>query len=204
MGKTIYFSEKIYIDNVEIPLALQRSNRRSLSIEVTSEGIVLRMPLLCPKSAVDKLLNAKAHWILSHYLAAVERNHSGKNTDLPISPALEKSSREKARAAITPLAHKYADLLGVTFGTISIKDQKTRWGSCSSKCNLNFNFRLIFAPDKVLEYVVIHEVCHLIHMDHSPAFWQTVEQLMPDYRIYKSWLKKNGQKLAHSSEKIPL
>lgn len=87
--------------------------------------------------------------------------------------------------------------MGETYGDIRIKDQKTRWGSCSSKRNLNFNWRLIMAPEKVLDYVIIHELSHLQHMDHSAAFWQRVQQVMPDYQIYRKWLKENGRHLSN-------
>ena len=82
--------------------------------------------------------------------------------------------------------------MGVTYGRISIREQKTRWGSCSSKGNLNFNWRLIFAPPEVLDYVVVHELAHRKEMNHSKAFYAIVESIMPDYRKWKKWLKENG------------
>ena len=89
----------------------------------------------------------------------------------------------------------YAQLLGVTYATISIRDQKTRWGSCSSKGNLSFSWRLILAPPKVLDYVVVHELCHRKEMNHSPRFWVLVESMIPDYKTHRKWLKENGEKL---------
>lgn len=78
---------------------------------------------------------------------------------------------------------------------IFIKDQKTRWGSCSSKGNLNFNMRLMMAPADIVDYVVVHEMCHLIYMNHGNEFWKLVEDIMPDYAKRKNWLKENGVKL---------
>ena len=78
---------------------------------------------------------------------------------------------------------------------ITIKDQKSKWGSCSSKCNLNFNYRLIMAPDDVLDYIVVHELCHFLHMNHSSQFWESVKTILPNYEKQKLWLKKNGAKL---------
>jgi len=86
-------------------------------------------------------------------------------------------------------------LIGVNFNRISIKEQKTRWGSCSSKGNLNFNWKLIMAPSFVLEYIVIHELCHLIYMNHSKDFWKEVERFMPNYELSEEWLKLNSRKL---------
>jgi predicted metal-dependent hydrolase len=86
----------------------------------------------------------------------------------------------------------YADLLGVSFNNVVIKDQSTRWGSCSSKRNLNYNFRVLLAPETVLNYLVVHEVCHLKEMNHSSRFWDLVAKLMPEYKEQQAWLKENG------------
>ena len=89
----------------------------------------------------------------------------------------------------------YAGLMNVQYGRITIRNQKTRWGSCSSKGNLNFNCLLMLAPDEVVDYVVIHELCHLIEMNHSKAFWKQVEQMMPDYKKHRKWLKYQGNEI---------
>lgn len=108
---------------------------------------------------------------------------------------LEKWYRKEAKILLNEKADEYAQRLGVSYTDIHIKDQKSRWGSCSSKGNLNFNWRIIMAPEPVCDYVVIHELCHLIHMDHSPAFWQLVESICPQYKQYKKWLKDNADTL---------
>lgn len=89
----------------------------------------------------------------------------------------------------------YSKVIGVSYNNIRIKEQKTRWGSCSKKSNLNFNWKLIMAPEWVLDYVVIHELCHLKHLNHSKDFWSTVEEFMPEYKEARIWLKDNGSKL---------
>ena len=89
----------------------------------------------------------------------------------------------------------YAGLMNVQYGRITIRNQKTRWGSCSSKGNLNFNCLLMLAPDEVVDYVVIHELCHLIEMNHSKAFWKQVEQMMQDYKKHRKWLKDHGNEI---------
>lgn len=111
-----------------------------------------------------------------------------------ISPH-EKELRKQAREIITQKALYYSSLLGVKYNRIAIKDTSTRWGSCSSLGNLNFSWRLILAPDYVLEYVVIHELCHLLEMNHSKAFWNNVASLQPSYKISRDWLKNHGQEL---------
>lgn len=93
------------------------------------------------------------------------------------------------------MAAYYARLMGVTYGRISIREQKTRWGSCSSKGNLNFNWRLIFAPEEVVDYIVVHELAHRKEMNHSRAFYNVVASVLPDYKVQEKWLKENGEKL---------
>lgn len=89
----------------------------------------------------------------------------------------------------------FAGLVGEVPGQIHIREQKTRWGSASSQRNLNFNWKLILAPPEVLDYVVVHELCHLKHMNHAKEFWNLVEQIMPDYRKWREWLKEHGSEL---------
>jgi predicted metal-dependent hydrolase len=92
-------------------------------------------------------------------------------------------------------AKQWAGCIGVAFQGIRIKNTKTRWGSCSSKGNLNFNWKLMMAPPYAMEYVVIHELCHLKHLNHSKAFWALVSEHMPDYKKAETWLKNHGSVL---------
>lgn len=108
---------------------------------------------------------------------------------------LENRYRKAAKAYFTQRVAHYHTLTGGVYHTITIRDQKSRWGSCSSKGTLSFNYRLMFAPMKVLDYVVVHELCHLTHMDHSRNFWNMVETIIPDYKIYKQWLRDHGHEL---------
>ena len=89
----------------------------------------------------------------------------------------------------------YAPLVGVDYGRVTLRMQKTRWGSCSPQGNLNFNILLMLAPAQVLDYVVVHELCHRLEMNHSPAFWAQVERVLPDYRQRRKWLKDFGGSL---------
>lgn len=100
-----------------------------------------------------------------------------------------------ASARIHQLANRYATKIGRRINRISVRDTRSRWGSCSSTGNLNFSWRLVFAPREVLEYVVAHEVAHLRHMNHSPAFWNQVEALCPNHEVAKQWLRMHGKHL---------
>ena len=108
---------------------------------------------------------------------------------------LEKRYRNAARTQFEQRCAYYLPFTGGSYSSITVRDQKTRWGSCSSRGTLSFNYRLIFAPPAVLDYVVIHELCHLTHMNHSKDFWNMVSSVMPDYKIHRKWLKERGREL---------
>lgn len=103
--------------------------------------------------------------------------------------------KKEARAAIKPLASERAAELGRKPGRVILRDQRTRWGSCAASGDLSFSWRLVLAPPEILDYVVCHEVAHLVHMDHSPAFWWTVERIDPDWRDARDWLGTHGARL---------
>ena len=106
-----------------------------------------------------------------------------------------KELAERARHDLTMRCAFWAEKVGVSYGRISIRHQKTKWGSCSSKGNLNFNCLLMLAPETVRDYVVVHELCHRKQMNHSEAFWAEVERVLPGYREARKWLKTHGQEL---------
>ncbi|MBQ8971893.1 MAG: M48 family metallopeptidase [Clostridia bacterium] len=102
---------------------------------------------------------------------------------------------ERALHRIREKLEYYGPRIGGSYGRVTIREQRTRWGSCSSKHNLNFNWKLILAPPEALDYVVIHELCHLHEFNHSPRFWSLVEAQMPEYEVWKRWLKEHGSEL---------
>ena len=107
-------------------------------------------------------------------------------------PALERWYRRQAKAEIAPRLDRAVEALGTRYTALTIRNQRTRWGSCSSTGAMSFNWRLLLAPEAVLDYVVWHEACHLIHMDHSPRFWGLVERHVPDYAEPRRWLRRHG------------
>lgn len=123
-------------------------------------------------------------------------NRINENKQMPEAiQALRLWMIEKAQDIIRARTEELSKVIGVVFNNIRIKDTKTRWGSCSSKGNLNFNFRIVMSPEVVMDYIIIHELCHLKHMNHSQEFWRCVESYMPDYPKYKDWLRKKGMEL---------
>lgn len=117
------------------------------------------------------------------------------DSDPDVRAAIRSVLSARALECIRSRLAFYVPRIGRTPGRVTVRDQKSRWGSCSSKGNLNFNWKLIMAPPQALDYVVIHELCHLYEFNHSPRFWQRVQQQMPDYASWKKWLKVHGEDL---------
>lgn len=111
------------------------------------------------------------------------------------SEVLQKWLREVARKYVTKKINKLSKDYGYKFNRIAIKDTISRWGSCSSKKNLNFSWRLVTAPVEIFDYVIIHEFCHLKEMNHSIHFWNFVESIDPNYKAHRQWLREHGGKL---------
>jgi len=109
--------------------------------------------------------------------------------------AIERWYRRMARAEVGPRLDEAAAALGVSYSSVRIANQRTRWGSCSSSGAMSFNWRLLLAPEDVFDYVLWHEACHLRHLDHSPRFWGLLEQHRPGYREQKAWLRRHGATL---------
>lgn len=166
-----------------------RSARRTLSIQILPDGQVLvRSPYSVSDSRIAAFVKEKSDWITKHL--------QKKNPGAP--SFTDEQIRELAQRAVKeiPARVKYfAPLIGVTYGNITIRNQKTRWGSCTAEGNLNFNCLLMLAPPHVVDYVVIHELCHRIELNHSPRFWAEVEKICPDYALHRKWLKENGGSL---------
>lgn len=172
-----------------------KSSRKTIAVEVRQDGSVLvRTPRNCPQSRIDTFLKEKQAWVLAKVEEQKEKEADSMKIQ-PLSEAEQRLYRDKAREIFEQKVSYYAQMMGVSYGRIAIRDQKTRWGSCSGEGNLNFNWRLIFAPAGVLDYVVVHELAHRKEMNHSPRFWRVVEDTMPEYRKYQKWLKENGRGL---------
>ena len=169
-----------------------RSNRKTMSIQIKTDGkVIVRTPYGISKYQVQMFIEEKKQWIEKHLKEISERQMSNKI----LSEEERLKGVQKALCVIPERVEYFAEMMNVTYGRITIREQKTRWGSCSSEKNLNFNWKLILAPPEVLDYVVVHELCHLKEMNHSKAFWDEVGKVMPEYETYKLWLKENGWKL---------
>ncbi len=174
-----------------IPHRIVRSNRKTVAIQITPAGeVILRCPNRLPKKQAEAFLEAKRPWIEAHL-----RRLARQETFPPLSRLEVRELAQQAAEDLSARAARFAPLVGVTYGRITIRSQRTRWGSCSAKGNLNFNCLLMLCPEEVRDYVVIHELCHRKELNHSPGFWAEVAKVCPDYTQHKSWLKENGGSL---------
>ena len=170
---------------------LLRSDRKTPSLQISPAGeLTVRCPRRMPISQVENFLREKTPWIQSHLEKARRLGSVPRLTQAEL-----KALTVKAKTLLPQRTAYFAPLVGVDYGRITLRMQKTRWGSCSAQGNLNFNILLMLAPPEVLDYVVVHELCHRKEMNHSPAFWAQVERVLPDYKIRRRWLKDNGGRL---------
>lgn len=166
-----------------------RSARKTIAIQITPAGQVLvRCPNRMKRAEIEAFVASKRGWIETHL-----RQIGPAPTPLT-KGEVQTLAREAARILPGRAAH-FAPLVGVSYGRITIRSQRTRWGSCSAKGNLNFNCLLMLAPSEIQDYVVVHELCHRKHMNHSDAFWAEVERILPDWREHRRWLRENGGQL---------
>ena len=176
---------------------LIRSKRKTLAIEIKKDGrVIVRAPMRVPMRDIERFINEKSEWIRVHRAKVLERKAQEESNPVPaLTDAQLRGLKKRASIVISERVAHFAPLVGVDYGRITIRSQKTRWGSCSSKGDLNFNCLLLLAPPEVLDYVVVHELCHRKQMNHSPRFWAEVARIIPDYKTKVKWLKENGGRL---------
>ena len=175
----------------EIEIQVKRSSRRTLSLQVTREGqVVVRCPLSTTKEQIQAFVDEHRQWI-GENLEQVKRRLASRPV---MTPEQVWKAKSLARMTLSAKVRYWAAKMGVTYGTISIRQQATRWGSCSSRGNLNFNWTLILTPEPLQDYVVVHELAHRKEMNHSERFWKVVEAEMPDYEERRRLLKVEGKK----------
>lgn len=165
-----------------------RSSRKTLALEITRDGLVkVRAPYRISRAEIQEFVTSKEAWILKH-LKRIEQNKASQPEALSAQEL--KMLAQKALQVLPKKVEYYAAKIGVTYGTITIRNQKTRWGSCSSKGNLNFNCQLMLFPEEIQDYVVVHELCHRKEMNHSQRFWNEVGRTMPDYEERRKYLRQ--------------
>ena len=168
-----------------------KSNRKTIAAEITAQGVVVRAPLRMTEKEIAAFVEKNRDKIEKYLERARARRDS-----LPDAPRLTPEDIQKladeALVYIPQRAAYYAPLIGVTYGRITIRNQRSKWGSCSAQGNLNFNCLLMLCPQEVIDSVVVHELCHRKEMNHSPRFYAEVRRVFPEYDKWNGWLKEHG------------
>ncbi len=172
---------------------LKRSRRKTVGMEILPDGKVLvRAPFFMPEEEIKRFVYKNEGWLEKH----LEKLKKSKEQALEAGDRLTmeelKVLAEKAAKVIPERVSYYAQKMGVTYGRITIRNQKSRWGSCSSRGNLNFNVLLMLTPPEVVDSVVVHELAHRKEMNHSKRFYAEILRVYPEYYKWNKWLKENG------------
>jgi predicted metal-dependent hydrolase len=200
----------INLEMRELEYNLVYSKRKTLGICIKAPGIIIvRAPMHLPKEQIEKSLKNKSKWILQKLellskidIASEVKLYEEKfmittpvKDEEIIKESMQLWYKQKAREIVIEKIEYYSKYFQLMPNSIKIKAQKTRWGSCTYKNDLALNYKLIMAPPDVLDYVVVHEMCHMEHKNHSKNFWNRVSSIMIDYKEKRNWLKEHGGKL---------
>lgn len=171
----------------------RRKNSLSMRISVHHDGrVVVSAPLLVPKIIIDRFVNSKSSWIekkVNDFLA--KPIPAGKLLLKKLGKKEYKRDKDRAKSFILERIEYYNKDQRFSFNKISIKNQSSRWGSCSKNKNLNFSFKLLYLPLELADYVIVHELCHLLELNHSKAFWDLVAEILPQYKALRKRLKND-------------
>jgi predicted metal-dependent hydrolase len=176
------------LDELVLVRRSRRARRWTIDVPWGSPAS-LTVPAWMSDREIGRLLHAHRDWL------AEQRKRQRPKLGIDPRSVSELEGRRAARELVRMLIDEEARELGVEVGRIAIRDQRTRWGSCSANGNLSFNWRLVLAPFEVFDYVVVHELCHLRVPNHSRRFWQLVESRRPAWRDQKAWLDEHGPEL---------
>ena len=172
-----------------------RSRRKTVSLQIAEDGhLIVRAPLRCSTKDIIAFIEKSEKWIQTHTAKVLQHNRELEQLE-PFSEHDIHDMVQKALEVIPDRVKFYSEKLGVTYGRITIRNQRTKWGSCTSKGNFNFNCLLMAAPSEVLDSVVVHELCHSLYMNHSKEFYAAIYSVFPDYDQWNKWLKDNGSLL---------
>lgn len=179
-------------DILEIPCRIVRTSRKTMALQIEEDGqVTVRVPRTVTEAQAEEFARRHGEWILKTRKRVLQ-NASWRRS---YTEAEKQTGKQRLSRKLEERLPLFASVMGVSYERVSIRDQRTRWGSCSGKGNLNFNWKLSLVPDEILDYVVVHELAHRIEMNHSANFWREVEKILPDYREQRMWLKENGGRL---------
>ena len=167
-----------------------RSDRRTLALQIKDGELIVRAPRRASDRAIADFVAAHEPWIAKH----LAREQAARDV-VPLCEDELDAMTEQARRIIPERVAYYAARLGVDYGRVTVRRQRTRWGSCNAKGDLSFNALLLLAPPEVLDAIVVHELCHRRQMNHSRAFYREIAAVCPDYATHNAWLKEHGRAL---------
>ena len=179
---------------------LIRSERRSLSLELRADGsLLVRAPRRLPPSEIAAFVESRGQWI-AQKRALLQQGQECCGGP-PLTAAELAALKQAAAADLPARVERWAGRIGVQPQGLTLRTQRRRWGSCSGRGRISLNALLMLAPEAVRDYVVVHELCHLRELNHSPRFWQEVAQALPEYGAAQAWLKQNGLALLQRQAK---
>ena len=175
-----------------LSVLLVRSSRKTLAVQIRADGTVIaRAPLRMPKDRILCFLSEKASWIRMQQGIMQEREKMRQQARIHLDAAQEKELRERARSVLAQRTAYFARQIGVTYGRITVRDQKTRWGSCTVETGkIRLNARLARKPEACVEYVLVHELCHLLEPSHNARFHRLMDGFLPDWQERKLLLNQ--------------
>ncbi|MBU1178102.1 M48 family metallopeptidase [Patescibacteria group bacterium] len=180
---------QIELSDAAINYTLRTSNRaRNLRLTINLDGeLVVTKPWLVSTRQVERFMQQKAGWILKKMTAIKTRGNNSLLANVGAADYLK--YKEQARALAIQKVTDFGQIYGLGYNRIFIRNQKTRWGSCSAQKNLNYNFRIALLPERLVDYIIVHELCHLQELNHSQRFWALVGQEIPYYKEARKELR---------------
>ncbi len=176
----------------ELKANLLRSHRRTLALQIAHDGeLLIRAPHRLPEDAIHQFVQKKMAWIVKKQQIARQRLNLANQLS-SLNPKEISAYKQKALAVISDRSQYFAEIMGVKYKRLTITSAKQRWGSCTRQGHINFSWRLILLPLSIIDYVVVHELAHLWHLNHSKKFWDFVSTILLDYKHRRAWLKQNG------------
>lgn len=172
-----------------------KSRRKTIGMEIKPDlTVIIRAPYYAMQKDIDRFLEAHEDWLYRH-LAKVKRENEKRSQVKRLSEEEIIGLYKRAKQVLPQRVEHYARAIGVSYGRITIRRQKSRWGSCSSSGNLNFNCLLMLMPSEVIDAVIVHELCHRLEMNHSKRFYELVRAVYPEYDKWDKWLKEHGTEI---------
>lgn len=181
------------IENIEITVI--KSARKTIAIQIKPDGkTYVRAPFDMTDSEVRDFVSEKKGWIEKN-LKKLDDIEQKSRSSIPLTQNEINELKQKALLCIPQKIEYFANLIGVRPAKITVRNQKTCWGSCSKSGSISINCLIMLMPDDVIDYIIVHELCHLKEMNHSKSFWREVERIIPDYKSRQNWLRGNGSKI---------